>query len=147
MYLKRGEKLFMSIIDGKIKYCIPVYYSASKKLLSKIESIARYSLRLITGAVKNTPTATLSNEVNIPFLEERFLKLSFNYFRKVNTNQNHHIFKACLANHTFSFKNWKPYYSPDNVKLTSLVDNIGVPRILIFFLPDSDLLPITQIIP
>ncbi|KAK2703306.1 hypothetical protein QYM36_018221, partial [Artemia franciscana] len=76
------RKLFTSIIYGKIEYCLPVYYSASKKLISKIESIVHHGLRLITGALKSTPIAALFNEVNIPSLEERFLKLSSNYFMK-----------------------------------------------------------------
>ncbi|KAK2722495.1 hypothetical protein QYM36_002890 [Artemia franciscana] len=56
------QKLFTSIIYGKIEYCLPVYYSASKKLISKIESIVHHGLRLITGALKSTPIAALFNE-------------------------------------------------------------------------------------
>ena len=90
------QKLFMSIIYGKIEYCLPVYYSASKKLISKNESIVHHGMRLIMRLI-----VALFNEVNIPSLEEIFLKLSSNYFMRVNTNQNHHVLKKCPINHTF----------------------------------------------
>ena len=53
-----------------IEYCLPVYCSASKKLISKIESIVHHGLRLITGALKSIPIAALFNEVNIPSLKK-----------------------------------------------------------------------------
>ncbi|KAK2726465.1 hypothetical protein QYM36_000796 [Artemia franciscana] len=64
------QRLFMCIIYGKIEYCLLVCYSASKNLIYKIESIIHHGLRLITGALKSTPIATLFNEVNIPSLED-----------------------------------------------------------------------------
>ena len=63
----------MSILYGKIECCLPVYYSASRMLIPKIEAIVSHGLRLITGALKLCPFQLCSNEVNIPSLEERFL--------------------------------------------------------------------------
>ena len=103
-----------------------------KKLLSKIESLVHQSLRLITGALKSKPTAALYKKVNIPSLEERFLKLSSEYLMKVNNNHNHPVFKECSANLSFSCENWKTYSSPAIVKLSSLLDSIGVTENLIF---------------
>ena len=60
------QKLFVSMIYGKIGYCLPEYHSASENLISKIASIAH--LRLITGALKITSIAALFNEANIPSL-------------------------------------------------------------------------------
>ncbi|KAK2718786.1 hypothetical protein QYM36_005955 [Artemia franciscana] len=56
------RKLFTSIIYGKIEYCLPVYYSASKTLISKIESIVHHGLRLITGALKRYYRVTYALE-------------------------------------------------------------------------------------
>ena len=105
--------LYRTIVHSKLDYGYIVYGTASHTNLQQLDSIHNAVLRLALGAFCTSPVASMYTEANEAPLEERRLKLSFNYYLKTRActdNPAHH------ALHEFDLTTRDLYLSKPNGK-------------------------------
>ena len=81
--------LYRATVRSKFDYCCIVCGTASNTDLRQLDSIHNSGLRLALGAFCTSPVSSLYTEANKAPLEERWLKLSMQYYVKT---------RACIDN-------------------------------------------------
>ena len=85
--------LYWTIVRSKLDYVCIVYGTASNTNLWQLDSIHNVGLRQALGAFCTSPVSSMYTEANEAPLEERWLKLSTNYYLKTRActdNLAHH---------------------------------------------------------
>ena len=82
-------RIYQSHIRSILDYGSPVYISATKKQLNKLNPIQNQAIRLCTGAFKTSPTNSLHIETAILPLKERRDLLALKYYTKIAANNKH----------------------------------------------------------
>ena len=106
--------LYRTIARSKLDYGCIVYGTASHTNLRQLDSIHNAGLRLALGAFCTSPVSNMYTEANEAPLEERWLKLSMNYYLKTRActdNTAHH------ALHEFDPTTRDLYLSKPNEKM------------------------------
>ena len=79
-------KLYWALVRSKLDYGCIIYGSARKSNLQMLDPIHNQGLRLILGAFRTFPVASLYVEANEPSLYSRREKLSLQYALRLSAN-------------------------------------------------------------
>jgi len=102
---------YKTLVRSHIDFALPVYGSASKSLLSKLDVIQNQFLRLILGSTKSTPVAELHLETGIEPIHFRAQWLASKYIVKLGQHPSHPNFPF-VVNQWSNNKPTRPRSSP-----------------------------------
>lgn len=85
--------VYKAIVRSKIDYGCIAYATACPTILKKIDPIHNAAMRLITGAHRTSPTASILAEAGEPPLKIRRTKLILNYTINIANQPSHPTFK------------------------------------------------------
>lgn len=86
--LKTLVTLFKSLVRSKIDYGLPVYASASKTHINKLDIIHRSFLRIILNSHKSTPSEILYTDTNTEPIIKRAEWLTSKYITSMSNEAN-----------------------------------------------------------
>ena len=104
--------LYKSLILSKLDYGSFLYGTAAESHLIKIDRIQYAAARMITGALKPTPTKFLEVEVNLMPLRLRRSYLGMKYISKVVHIKDHPTGQEYIDHYNFQFYKLRPHSLP-----------------------------------
>ena len=94
--------LYRSMIRSKLDYASFVYECASESSKRRLDSVHHASLRVVTGAFRTSPVASLLAEAHEPPLSLRRQMLGMRYALKLRQFPSHPAYPYVFSQHTFS---------------------------------------------
>ena len=134
--------LYKSLARTRLDYGAITYQSASPSVLKMLDPVHHLGIRISTGAFRTSPVESLYVESNEWPLHLQRSYLSFMYFLKVNSNNEH------PAHHTISdlssstlFYNRPRVRQPYSLRVRGLAEEMGVPLLEHKLMPPAKELP------
>ncbi|KAI3387413.1 hypothetical protein SNEBB_002003 [Seison nebaliae] len=90
------HRIYHTLIRSKLDYACQIYNSASEATLRKLEPIQNTAIRLITGAFKSSPIASLQVESGEPPLSNRRQLLSQQLYCKILSNNESKTYEVVM---------------------------------------------------
>ena len=125
--------LYKTLVASKMAYGCEVYSSATKAKLSILDPIHNAGIRLVSGAFKSSPIASLLVDAGELPLDSCRQILLIRYWYRVQRLPDSLTYSCVFNENFFSYYNNHPHFpTPFGFRISKLLDELTIPKVKIW---------------